>query len=255
VFFRDDMTPILAGSAILTAVFEVIPAVDMQKGRAVRLAQGDPERETVYFESPVEAARHWTMLGAGWLHLVDLDAALGRGDNRTLIAEIATEVAETPCKLELGGGIRDLQAARDALEHVERVVLGTAAIHSPELVDELLEAYGPERVVVSIDARDGQVAVKGWQEASTLSAPELARRVSEQGVKQVIYTDISRDGTLQGVNPEPLEAMRQAFGHTLLAGGGVAGEADLDLYEQLGLDGAIVGRALYEGRIRYPRTA
>lgn len=227
----------------------------MQRGRAVRLAQGDPERETVYFESPVEAARHWVLLGASWLHLVDLDAALGRGDNRALIVEIAKAVAGSPCKLELGGGIRDLKAAQEALEHVERVILGTAAIHSPELVDELLKAYGPARVVVSIDARDGRVAVKGWREASALSAPELARRVSEQGVQCVIYTDISRDGTLQGVNPKPLEEVRQAFPRTLLAGGGVAEEADLDLCEQLGLDGAIVGRALYEGRIGYPRTA
>lgn len=232
-------------------MFQLFPAVDIQQGRAVRLVEGRAEHETVYFESPVDAARHWVERGATWLHLVDLDAAFGRGDNREVIARIA----ELPCKLEVGGGVRTLEVAERLLKLVERVIIGTAAITQPELLDELLERYGAERVAVSIDARDGLVAVKGWTEKSTVAATTLARQVTEQGVTHLIYTDIARDGTLLGVDPEPVSLMRRASPHTLVAGGGVAGEGDLELYESLGLDGAIVGKALYEGRIQYPRTA
>ncbi len=233
-------------------MFELIPCVDIQKGRAVRLFEGDPERETVYFDRPLEAAQHWAGLGAAWLHLVDLDAATGRGTNREVIAEIAREVS---CKIEVGGGVRDVETAQAWLGLVDRVVIGTAAVTQPEMLDALLDEFGSERVVVSIDAKDGRVAVRGWGETSGVGALELAQRVAAQGVTQVIYTDISRDGTLRGVDPEPVKEMREAFPHTLLAGGGVAADEDLEIYERLGLEGAIVGRALYEGTIRYPRTA
>ena len=218
----------------------------------MRLFEGDPERETVYFEKPLEAAQHWAGLGATWLHLVDLDAATGRGNNHEVIAEITRKVA---CKVEVGGGVRDVETARAWLNLVDRVVIGTAAVTQPEMLDALLDEFGPSRIVVSVDAKDGRVAVRGWEETSGVGALELAKRVKSQGVTQVIYTDISRDGTLRGVDPEPVRAMRKAFPHTLLAGGGVAADADLEVYERLGLEGAIVGRALYEGTIRYPRTA
>ena len=231
-------------------MFEVIPCVDIQRGKAVRLFEGDPEKETVYFESPLAAARHWVSLGARWLHLVDLDAALGTGDNREVIREIAATV---DAKVEVGGGIRSQEAVLGWLEHVDRVVLGTLAVSKPEVLDALLEKVSPEQLVVSIDAKNGLVAVKGWAEVSEVQATDLAKRVEAQGVTQVIYTDITRDGTLKGVNPEPVKAMRAAFPHTLVGGGGVATNADLDLYEELGLEGAIVGRALYEGMVSYPR--
>ena len=232
--------------------FEIIPCVDIQNGRAVRLLEGDPERETVYFDSPVEAARHWANLGAERLHLVDLDAALGSGDNRDTIEEVARTVN---AKLELGGGIRSLDTALEWLEHVDRIVLGTLAVSAPEVVDALLKKVSPERVVVSIDARGGRVAVKGWAETSEMAATALAERVAAQGITQVIYTDVTRDGTLRGVDAEPVMRLRDAFPHTLIAGGGVASDADLALYERLGLNGAIVGRALYEGKITYPPGA
>ena len=231
-------------------MFDVIPAEDIQQGRAVRLYEGDPARETVYFDSPVEAARHWAGLGAPWLHVVDLDAALGRSDNGALIRALAAEVG---VRLEIGGGVRSVEAATDWLEHVDRVVLGTVAIHEPEVVDALLAEFGPDRVVVSIDAREGRVAVRGWAEVTDVDAAELARRVADQGVRHLIYTDISRDGTLRGVDEEPVARMRAAFPHRLVAGGGVGADIDLELYQRLGLDGAIVGRALYEGAITYPR--
>ena len=233
-------------------MFNIIPCVDIQQGRAVRLYEGDPERETVYFERPLDAALHWQGLGAAMLHLVDLDAALAKGDNKALIHQMAGVLS---ARLELGGGIRSYQDATLALQSVDRVVIGTAAIQQPELIDALVHDFGAQKVVVSIDARDGLVALKGWQEMSQLAASDLAKRCQEQGIETLIYTDISRDGTLKGVDPEPVKAMRQAFKHELIAGGGVARDEDFDTYEGLGLEGAIVGRALYEGTVSYPRAS
>jgi phosphoribosylformimino-5-aminoimidazole carboxamide ribotide isomerase len=239
----------------MTGTFTIFPAVDVQGGRAVRLTEGDPSRETVYFDDPREAAAHWVRLGARDLHVVDLDAATGRGDNRDVIRGLARRVAaETaePVRVELGGGVRSVEVAHAWLEVVHRVVLGTAAVTDPELVERLLQEFGPERVAVSVDAKRGKVAVRGWAEVTTLDAVTLAARVEAQGVRHLIYTDVDRDGTLRGVDPEPVREVRASFPHVLIAGGGVAGEADLALYRELGLDGAIVGRALYEGTVRYP---
>ena len=233
-------------------MFQILPAVDIQKGRAVRLYEGDPDQETVYFQRPLEAAHHWVDKGAEWLHVVDLDAALGRGENREEIEEIARTV---DAKIEVGGGVRSVETARSWLEFADRIILGTVAIQEPEVVDALIADYGPDRIVVGIDAKNGQVAVRGWREVTDVAARELAKRVEKQGVRTVIYTDIDRDGTMKGVNPEPVNLMRQAFPHTLIAGGGVGTDRDLELYESLGLDGAVVGRALYEGTITYPRAS
>jgi len=235
--------------------FVVVPCVDVQGGRAVRLTEGDPTRATVYYPDPVAAGAHWLDLGARELHVVDLDAALGAGDNRDAIEALAGLAASRDARIEVGGGVRSRAAADAWLTRVQRVVLGTVAVTDPALVADLVARHGPERIVVSVDARDGLVAVRGWAETSAVEATALARRMAEIGVRELIYTDVSRDGTLQGVDPEPVARVREAFAHRLIAGGGVAADADLDLYERLGLDGAIVGRALYEGTVRYPRAA
>ena len=233
-------------------MFLVIPAIDVQRGRAVRLYEGDPEQETVYFADPLAAALHWTSLGARLLHLVDLDATLERGANTEVIAGIAAAV---DASVEIGGGVRSMEDAERWLEVVDRVIVGTMAVRRPDLVAAMIERFGPDRVAVSVDARGRQVAVRGWAEATAVDAVDLATSMQQRGVTNLIYTDISRDGTMRGVDPEPVAALRDAFGGTLVAGGGVARDADLDLYERLGLHGAIVGRALYEGTISYPRTA
>ena len=230
-------------------MFTVIPCVDIQGGKAVRLFEGNPNKETVYFDNPVEAARHWSALGAEWLHLVDLDAALGKGSNTEIIREITQTV---DAKIEVGGGIRSFDSATKWLKHIDRVVLGTLAIKEPNIVEELIKQFSSEKVVVSIDAKDGLVAVKGWLELSEVRATELAKQMAELGVTQVIYTDITRDGTMKGINAEPIQELRTSFSHTLIAGGGVASDKDLELYKDLGLNGAIVGRALYEGKISFP---
>ncbi|WP_424950881.1 1-(5-phosphoribosyl)-5-[(5-phosphoribosylamino)methylideneamino]imidazole-4-carboxamide isomerase [Deinococcus sp.] len=229
---------------------QIIPCVDIQGGRAVRLYEGDPDRETVYFESPLLAARHWADLGAPLVHVVDLDAATGRGENRQIIAEIAGSL-EVP--LEVGGGVRDLKSVQTLLSlGVSRVVIGTAAVRRPELVAELLALHGPERIVVSVDARWPDVAVAGWAEASGVRVAEMTARLGEAGLETLIFTDVTRDGTLRGLDRILMGRVRQLWTNTLIVGGGVANLQDADLLGELGIEGAIVGRAIYEGTLTYP---
>lgn len=232
-------------------MFEVVPCVDVRRGRAVRLYEGDPERETVYHDSPLEAARRFVALGAGRLHVVDLDATLGDGGNLAEIERLCRGVA---ADVQVAGGVRSVADVERRLAFAAAVVVGTAAVTQPELVDALLARFGPERVIVSVDAAGGEVLVRGWQAGSGVDAADLARDMEARGVRRLIFTDVSRDGTLRGVDPAPVAAVRAAFGGTLHAGGGVGSDADLDLYESLGLEGAIVGRALYEGKVTYPRA-
>ena len=228
----------------------VIPCVDIQSGRAVRLYEGDPDQETIYFESPLEAALHWQNLGATLLHLVDLDAATGRGQNREIIAQICARVS---VPVEVGGGIRDFESAQRLLESgVSRVVIGTAAVKTPELVSELLERYGPEKIVVSLDARDGYVAVSGWAQGSSVTIAAMTREMTARGLRTLIFTDVTRDGTLRGLNAELMARVRDLWKGELMVGGGVANVQDVRLLEGLHIEGAIVGRALYEGTLPYP---
>ncbi|WP_240738415.1 1-(5-phosphoribosyl)-5-[(5-phosphoribosylamino)methylideneamino]imidazole-4-carboxamide isomerase [Deinococcus fonticola] len=239
----DAMTPL------------IIPCVDIQAGQAVRLYEGDPERETVYFDSPLEAARHWVNLGAGLVHLVDLDAATGRGENRRVIELIAQELG---VPVEVGGGIRSREAAEALLRSgVQRVVIGTAAIAHPELVRELIDAHGPERVIVSLDARPNdegglEVATHGWARGSGLKVAEMTPGLAEAGLETLIFTDVSRDGTLKGLNRELMRQVRGLWLNTLIVGGGVANTDDVRLLAEEHIEGAIVGRAIYEGTLTYP---
>jgi len=226
---------------------KVIPAVDIQGGKAVRLVEGDPERETVYFEDPVGAALYWEEQGAPFLHVVDLDAALGRGDNRAAIRRIAAALA---MGFEVGGGVRSLREAEAILGlGAERVVIGTVLVKDPDEAARMLEALGPERVVPSLDGRGLEAAVAGWQEGQAGDVLELARVADAMGFRTLIYTDVRRDGTLEGLDLEVVARVREAWPHELIAGGGVAADADLEGLERLGVEGAIVGKALYEGSV------
>lgn len=226
----------------------LIPAIDLHGGKCVRLLQGDREKETIYSANPVEMAHRWQSEGAGHLHVVDLDGAFeGRPVNAALIEKIA---ATLDIPLQLGGGIRDLQTIKNTLAlGVSKVILGTAAIEKPELVQEAVALYG-EKILVGIDARDGFVAVKGWVEASTKKAVDFALEMQARGVRQIIYTDISRDGTLKGPNLTALKEMAVALKIPLVASGGVSSLEDLRLLkglEQHGVESVIVGQALYTG--------
>lgn len=228
----------------------IIPCVDIQSGRAVRLYEGDPDRETVYFDSPLEAAKHWVNLGAGLVHLVDLDAATGRGENRKIIGLISQELG---VPIEVGGGIRSRKAAEDLLKlGVQRVVIGTAAVSHPELVQELIQAHGPERVVVSLDARGLEVATHGWAQGSGLNVADLTPRLADTGLETLIFTDVTRDGTLKGLDRDLMRQVRQLWINTLIVGGGVANTEDVHLLAEERIEGAIVGRAIYEGTLPYP---
>lgn len=228
----------------------IIPCVDIQSGRAVRLFEGDPDRETVYFDSPLDAARHWVRLGAGLVHLVDLDAATGRGENRAVIAQITQELG---VPVEVGGGIRSREAAEDLLRlGVDRVVIGTAAVKQPEVVRALIAAHGPERVVVSLDARGLEVATHGWAQGSGVMVADLTPTLADAGLETLIFTDVTRDGTLRGLNRDLMAQVRRLWTNTLIVGGGVANLDDVRLLREEHIEGAIVGRAIYEGTLPFP---
>ncbi|WP_114313346.1 1-(5-phosphoribosyl)-5-[(5-phosphoribosylamino)methylideneamino]imidazole-4-carboxamide isomerase [Thermus caldifontis] len=225
----------------------LIPAVDLKGGKAVRLYEGDPERETQYGD-PVAAALRWQEEGARLLHLVDLDRALGKGDNLKALRRIA-QALRVP--FEVGGGIRSLEVLEEVLLlGASRAVVGTVAVKDPALLEAMLEAVGPFRLVVALDARGLEVVVSGWQEAASLSALDLLRRWEAMGVRTVIYTDVRRDGTLKGLDLEVVARVREAWPHELIAGGGIAGPEDLLGLKRLGVEGALLGKALYEGRVR-----
>lgn len=230
----------------------IIPCVDIQSGRAVRLFEGDPDRETVYFDSPLDAARHWVGLGASLVHLVDLDAATGRGENRAVIAQITAELG---VPVEVGGGIRSREAAGELLRlGVQRVVIGTAAVKDPAMVTDLIAEHGPQRVVVSLDARGLEVATHGWAQGSGVMVGDLTPALADAGLDTLIFTDVTRDGTLRGLDRNLMAQVRQLWPHTLIVGGGVANTDDVRLLQDEGIEGAIVGRAIYEGTLPYPVT-
>lgn len=226
----------------------IIPAIDIKDGRCVRLYQGEMERDTIYYESPVEAAKHWVEEGAEFLHVVDLNGAVeGYPVHKQEVAAICLGFG---VPVELGGGLRSLEAIDESLAlGVERVVIGTAAYEDPDFLRAVCQQY-PGKIVVGIDAREGRIAIKGWKEDTSMDAVELARRCQEDGASRIIYTDISRDGTSLGVNVEETLRLARAVKIPIIASGGVATLEDIRRLKELekdGVEGVIVGRALYAG--------
>lgn len=230
---------------------EVIPAIDLRGGRCVRLHQGDFGRETVFSEDPLAMARRWQGLGARRLHLVDLDgAATGRPAHLEMIAAI---VSALDIPVQVGGGIRGADTARDWLAAgADRVVIGTAAVRDPGMVAAVCREHGGERVVAAVDARDGVVAVQGWTESGQVTALELARRMAGLGAARLLYTDIARDGMLTGPDVDNSARLARETGMAVLASGGVASAADIRRLAASGVEGVIVGRALYTGAVSLP---
>ncbi len=226
----------------------IIPAIDIKDGRCVRLKQGRMEDETVYSETPLEVAKQWQAAGAEIIHLVDLDAAIeGRPVNFDTIKEIA-EGVNVP--VQIGGGIRDTKNAEAylAFENVARIIIGTAAHSNPEFVAELSTKY-PGRVAVGVDAKDGFVAIKGWVEVTKTDAIELAKRLEKAGAAAVIYTDISKDGMLEGPNFDATKRLADSVGIPVIASGGVSKLEDIIKLKDTGASSVIVGKALYSGNI------
>jgi phosphoribosylformimino-5-aminoimidazole carboxamide ribotide isomerase len=238
------------------ARFEVIPAIDLLGGRCVRLSQGRYDAATVYDDDPGGVASRFAAHAIPRLHVVDLDGAKqGRPCNTESVRRIVESAAGVP--VQLGGGIRGLEAVEEALElGVSRVVLGTVALRDPELVREAARRH-PDRIVVGIDASDGRVAVEGWLETSETTAPELARRFEAAGVAAIVHTDIARDGMLSGPNLEASAEVADAVSIPVIVSGGVASEDDVARaceYLDRGIRGAIVGRALYTGAVDLGRA-
>ena len=227
---------------------EVIPAIDIRGGKAVRLFQGDYDRETVFNDSPVDAAQRWLDMGATRLHVVDLDGAkTGEQVNIDLVGRIAT-LSKVP--VQLGGAIRTLEAARRAIDvGVGRVIVGTAALESDEFVGELCDRIGPDRVVAGVDARNGYVAVRGWTEESGTAVHDLIARMEESGVRHIIYTDISRDGTRTEPNFQQVDELLRVTTLRILVAGGVSRIDHVRRLAKMGVEGAIVGTAAYTGDI------
>jgi phosphoribosylformimino-5-aminoimidazole carboxamide ribotide isomerase len=231
---------------------QVIPAIDIRDGKCVRLLQGQAERQTVYGDDPVAMARRWVEAGAPMLHVVDLDGAFaGRPQNFAVIERM---VRAMPVPLQLGGGLRDLEAIETVLgAGVSRVILGTSVLEHWDMLTEATERY-PGQVCVGIDSRQGKVAIRGWQDVSEIDTLSLMRRVDTVGVAAIVYTDIARDGMLVGPNLDGIAEVARQVQTPLIASGGVARLDDLRrlaALESLGVTAVIVGKALYEGRLEY----
>jgi phosphoribosylformimino-5-aminoimidazole carboxamide ribotide isomerase len=234
----------------MQAAMLIIPAIDLMDGKAVRLAQGDPERKAVFSDNPAAVAGRWYEQGAERLHVVDLDGAFqGAPRNRRALEAIVQAV---PIPVQLGGGIRDLAAVEACLEAgVERVILGTVAVEEPSVVEEACRRW-LGRVAVGIDARDGWVAVRGWRESVPIRAEELARRLEGLGIAAIVFTDVNRDGMFTGLNLSSTRRVVRAVGVPVIASGGAASLDDIAALLALnepGIQGVIVGRALYTGAI------
>ena len=227
---------------------KLFPAIDMKDGKCVRLSQGRFDQVKVYAEDPLTAALAFVEAGARYIHTVDLDGALqGRGMNTEALRRLVEQV---PVPVQNGGGIRTMQQVREKLAlGLDRVIIGTAAVKDPDFLKEALETFGPEKIVVGIDASRGLVATHGWQQVSTVPAVELGQAMFEMGLKYTVYTDISRDGMLTGPNIEETMRMQRETGLTVIASGGVSGMEDLKNLQDAGAYGVIIGKAIYEGRI------
>ena len=233
---------------------DLFPAIDIRFGRVVRLAQGEAGREARYGDDPVALAERFAMQGARWLHLVDLDRAFGDGDNSGLIGRIVTRVG-SHLRIQLGGGLRTIDRLREVQDlEVTRFILGSAVVTDPELVPQALELLGQPRVAVGLDARNGLVALRGWQETSTVMARDVAIRVAGEGVRTIVYTDIARDGMLAGPDFVGAVELQSASGAGVILSGGIGSLDDLLRARATAVAGVVIGRALYEGRFTLPEA-
>ncbi len=231
--------------------FDVYPAIDLRRGRVVRLQYGDPDRQTVFSDDPLAMAERWAGEGASWLHVVNLDGAFSEESQANWAA--LELLGRLPARIQFGGGLRSMSDIERAFAcGVGRVVLGTAAIENPDLVREAIGRYGPERIAIGIDAREGRVRTRGWANESDSSPVTLAKAMKQLGAVTIIYTDISRDGVLTGVNVSATAALAREAGLDVIASGGANSLEDvarLSAESSAGVVGVIIGRAIYEGQV------
>ena len=240
--------------------FTIYPAIDLRDGQVVRLKEGDPSRQTAYSNDPAETARRWLSVGASWLHVINLDGALrqaqddafGESDssNQRALRAILRVANEFGAQVQFGGGLRSLETIGMVLKTgVRRAIIGTLAVERQDVLEKALSRFGPERVAVGIDARDGWARVRGWQDESGVPATNLALQMRTLGLRTVIFTDINRDGMGLGLNIAATRELADISGLKVIASGGVHALEDVQAARRAGLAGAIIGRALYEGTI------
>lgn len=229
----------------------IYPAIDLKDGQCVRLVQGRVSNQTVYSSAPADVARRFQQQGARWLHIVDLDGAFsGKPANLQAIEAIADAIT---IPFQVGGGLRKISDVEQLLQAgASRVIIGTRAVEGPDFIKQLLDEFGNERIILGLDARDGKVAVQGWVETVELTAVDLGQQMKQLGIKTAIYTDVSRDGLMAGPNLEAIRQVALNTGLSIIASGGISSLEHIEALRDMeadGVVGAIIGKALYEGRI------
>ncbi len=227
----------------------VIPALDLKDKKCVRLVQGDPKRKTVELDNPIEIAKNWESLGAPRLHLVDLDGAIGGArKNEPIVREIIRELA---IPVQFGGGIRSIEDARLFLDlGAEKVILGTIAIRKPEVIEKLAEKYGRDRIIIALDSKNGMVVIKGWTESTEIKATEIVRKF-EKSASEVLFTNVDMEGMMKGIDEKAVKDVIDSTSLGVLVSGGIASLEDIKKIKRLGAKGAVIGSALYKGKIEF----
>ena len=225
---------------------KIIPAIDLMEGKVVRLYKGDPSKKTIYSENPLEIAKKWESAGADMIHLVDLDATLGSGSNFDLLKNIVESVK---IPVQVAGGFRSEKTIEEALKFATRVVIGTLAFKDKTALDGLLAKYGNEKLVISVDHNDGLIVVNGWQETTKIPLIEAVNDFKKMGFSEYLSTSISRDGTLQGPDLEPLKRINEIDGINFIVSGGISNIGDVIKVKELNPFGVILGKALYENQV------
>ena len=225
---------------------KIIPAIDLMEGKVVRLYKGNPEKKTVYSENPLEIAKKWEKAGADMIHLVDLDATLGRGNNTGIIKNLVEQVS---VPVEVAGGLRDESIISQVLNYASRVVLGTIAFENKEILQQLLESFGKERIVISVDHIDGNIMVEGWQKSTGRNLINSIIEFVDMGFSEFLLTNVSKDGTLQGPDLEFLEKACKINNVNIISSGGISNLDDVIKVKEKNAFGVILGKALYENLI------
>ena len=225
---------------------KIIPAIDLMNGQVVRLYKGDPKQKTVYSDNPIEIAKKWEADGADMLHIVDLDATLGIGSNLSIIKKILEEIS---IPVEVAGGLRDESLILDVAKISNRVVIGTLAFEDKELVKKLLLSLGPEKIVISVDHKDGEIVIHGWQDSAGIKLIDAIKEFLEMGFTEFLLTNVNRDGTLEGPDLEFLEQVCQLDNVNVIASGGISNVNDVKDVKEKNAFGVILGKALYENKI------
>ena len=228
---------------------QIMPAVDLREGKCVRLTKGKPGTEETYYNDPIDAAKYWWEQGATTIHIIDLDAALGLGDNIEIIKAIVKEV---DAEFQVGGGIRDIEKALTLHKlGVERVIIGTSAVKNPEMITVLKEKIGSKHIMVALDHVQGKVAIKGWRDVSTFTAFDLAKDIEDKGAGSILFTAVERDGMLTGPDIENTENMVRSVNIPVVAAGGIAKIADVMALKRTGVHGVVIGKAFYRNRFTF----